>query len=318
MTPQELEALQQRVRDGDLFALGAKPSGVRTSDYVVKTTPHAAPPSFTHPAHRRVPVKSQQGGTCVGNSIATCMTYLEWVEKNDVVAFDGEELNMRVVGREYGQGAAAMPQGVLEDVRLHGAQAPDGLYFPRAYGWVDWSQGIQAIKDAMSAPGNMVTAAIWLTSEFSENPTQYLDDAAETTPKGDWGYHEIVFAAYNDLGVTIQNSWDTWWGAGGFRNLSWRWLLLRLGECWAITDNADTAKDGFVKTYDWGNGGERAIKRANKPAVYLLKSNGRIWITDPWQAKRFGVDLTKVEVLPDTAKEWERPVIGPDAPRDQR
>lgn len=318
MTPEELQAIRT---SGDLYALGAKPSGVRPSDYVASNLPASSPPKFMHSAIRNVPVKNQQGSTCVGNSIALCMTYLEWVEKGDVVSFSGEELNMRVVGHDYGEGAAASPHDVLDDITKHGARSQTGLYFPKGYAWVDWHDH-EAVKAAISGPGQMVTASVWLTHAFDEaadNKTYAHEDPA----LNNWGYHELTFVGYTDEGVFVQNSWDTWWGDGGFVRLGWDYVDARLGECWVITDNADTVKDGFVKTYDYGTATERAVKRADlstrkRPAVYLAKPNGRIWITDPFQAKRFGVDLHKVEILKDTDKVWELPVIGPDAPRSQR
>lgn len=318
MTPDELDAIR---RSGDLYALGVRPSGVSDRDYVVAPpAPAAAPPSFTHSAVRKVPVKDQQGGTCVGNSIALCMTYLEWAEKGDVVSFDGEALNMRVVGRDYGEGAAASPHDVLEDIRLHGAQGPTGLYFPKGYAWLDWHDH-EAVRAAMSTPGQMVTASVWLTRAFDEA----ADDktfAREDPALNSWGYHQLTFVGYEDRGVLVQNSWGTWWGDAGFVRLGWDYVDARLGECWAVTDNADTVKEGFVRTHDYGAGAETAIARYDlptrkRPAVYLIKPNGRIWIKDPFEARRMGVALPPVRV-PDTDKRWDLPVIGPDAPRDLR
>lgn len=317
MTPDELAQIK---RSGDLYALGAKPSGVRPKDYVADLrAPAAAPPRFTHAAVGKVPVHSQQGGTCVGNAIADCMTYLEYSETNDVVPFDGEALNMRVVGKDYGEGAAASPHDVLDDVTKHGAQGQRGLYFPKGYAWVDWNDR-EALKAALSSPGVVVTAAIWLQQNFGmENGKAYAPFHDEEP----WGYHEIHLVGYDDQGVLVQNSWGTWWGDGGFCRLSWDYVAHRFGECWAITDNPDTLKDGFVKTIDYGSGNERAVKHKDlptrkRPAVYLVKSNGRIWITDPFQAKRFGVNLYQVEQLDDTDPVWALPVIGPDAARDLR
>lgn len=317
MTPAEASALLQ---SDDPFAMGYAPESPNGKDYSFDPSLPRSLPSYAASSFQKTPIYNQQGGTCVGNAIANCMTYLEWAEKNDVVSFDGEALNMRVVGKDYGQGAAASPHDVLEDVRLHGAQAPDGLYFPKAYAWVE-PNNPDAIKAAMSTPGVVVGAAIWLQDNFGVDGGKTYAPYVEGNA---WGYHMVTYVGYDERGVLIQNSWDTWWGDGGFARLSWDYLRNRTGECWAVTDNPDTAKDGFVKTFDYGNNAtERAVKRADlpdrkRPAVYLAKNNGRIWITDPWQAKRFGVNLYAVEVLKDTDPVWSLPVIGPDAPRSQR
>lgn len=315
MTPTELDAIRH---GGDLYALGVRPSGVRPTDFVATPVmPGAAPPAFTHPVKGKVPVRNQQGSTCVGNSIATCMAYLEFAERGEVVPFDGELLNMRVVGRDYGTGSAASPHDVLDDVLKHGIAGPGGLYFPRGYAWVDWHDQ-EALKAAIAAPGQMVTASVWLTHAFDEaaDAKTYAVDVAAQTP---WSYHQLTFVGYDAHGVLCQNSWGTWWGDRGFVRLGWDYIAGRLGECWSITDNADTVRDGYVKTYDYGTASERAIKRADmpgrqRPAVYRLLPNGREWIKDPFTAKRMGVDLHKVEILPDTDGAWNVPLIGPDAP----
>lgn len=316
MTPEELEAIK---RSGDKYALGCRESGVRPSDYVAAKLPRATLPSLIKPAVGKVPVKSQQGGTCVGNSFTLTQTYNEWEETGDVVSFDGEALNMHVVGHDFGQGAAASPHDVLDYMLKHGLQGPTGLYFPKGYAWVDW-QDIENIKAAMSLPRTMVSVSLWLQENFGVDNGKTF---APYVPGDAWGYHQVTLVGYGPEGVLLQNSWDTWWGDGGFARLSWENLQKRAGECWAVTDNSDTVKEGFVKTFDYGPVVNRAIKRLDlptrkRPAVYRVLNDAREWIPDPFAAKRMGVNLYAVEKVPDTDKVWELPVVGQDAPRDQR
>jgi hypothetical protein len=261
---------------------------------------------------------------------------LEFVELNDVVNFDAEAWSGRAVAKDYGEGAAASPHDLLDDAMKHGVPAvlgaQQGLYFPKGYAWVD-NKDPEAIKAAMSTPGTMVTFAIWLLSNFGSGGSnsafgdgtanQGGKDFIEDIPGEDpWGLHMLTAVGYEPQGLVFQNSWGTWWGDGGFARLSWDYLAKRTTEMIAITDNPDTA-GGYVKTYNYGDGNsESAIARTDlpnrkRPAVYLVKNNGRIWIKDPIEAKRFGVKLPPVRV-PDTDSRWGLPVIGQDAPRNLR
>jgi hypothetical protein len=247
---------------------------------------------------------------------------LEYVEKNDVVNFDAEAWSGRIVAKDYGQGAAASPHDVLDDAIKHGVPSTlndvQGLYFPKAYAWIDYTNPA-AIREAMSTPGQVVTGAIWLLNNFGQNGGKdYIEDVPGENP---WGLHEIVYVHYDDHGAEIQNSWGTWWADGGFARLSWDYIAKRSTEMLVITDSADNA-GGYVQTFDYGSGTETAIARYDlpnrkRPAVYLIKPNGRIWIKDPTEAKRMGVKLPPVRV-PDTDTRWSLPVIGQDAPRELR
>jgi hypothetical protein len=170
------------------------------------------------------------------------------------------------------------------------------------------------MMEAISTPNQAVVFATWLPDGWDRNPTQY----APAFPENSGGLHAMFIVRYSQEGVLVQNSWDRWFGDRGFIRLSWAFVEKHFVEAMAITDKPDIA-GGYIKTYDVPDMNvERAVKRSVAPAVYLVKGNGRFWIKDPWEAKRFGVDLNRVEVLPDTDKVWAIPVIGPDAPRDQR
>lgn len=323
VTPDLLKQLQQGT---DLYAMGYVPSGPRATDYLVAPSaelPQAAPARFAHPSYRQIPVRNQQGGTCVANSLSTCMTMLEFVEQGgEIVNFDAEAWSARDVGKNFGPGAAASPWALLKDAFDHGVPSTvnnvQGMYYPKAYAWLDHKDP-EAVRAAISTPGQVVTGAVWLLQNFgADNGKTYIEDNPGENP---WGLHEITYPAYDEHGLIFQNSWSTWWGDGGFGRMSWDYLAKRTTEMLVVTDQADNA-GGFIKTFDWGSEPETAIARYDlpdrkRPAVYLVKNNGRIWIKDPMEAKRFGVQLPPVRV-PDTDSRWALPVIGPDAPRNLR
>jgi hypothetical protein len=329
MTPTELAALQAKAKHGDLYALGAIPSKIDLRDKgIPKAGAGALPATFTHPAVKKVPVRSQQGNTCVGNSIATAMEMLEYVETGQVLGFSGELMNARVVARQYGQGAAAVPRDILQDVYDHGAALVRGsdvsLYFPAAYAAVDFHSP-DAVKAAMSTPGTVLTACMWLISNFG-GPQGRPDPGGHTMPTGTdfvpdipgeqpWAYHEITFVGYEDRGILYQNSWDSWWGDHGFGRMGWDHLAARCGELWAVTNSVDTT-GGLVLA--WAAPDEpaagRAVRKGTSAAVYLVEQGGRIWVQSLAMAKQMGVDMSKVASLPPTDAVWNTPVIGLDAP----
>lgn len=307
---------EQALTDPTVF--GYVPGEPTAKDYLYDASlPHAAPPAYTHPSFQNVPVMSQQGGTCVGNSIAAALMGLQYVETGEVVGFNGEELNARVTHRE---GDATSFKPVMDDLLKsgirEGAAGRDGLYFPEAYANVDYTN-VEAVKQAISTPGQAVVFATFLLdgpTGFGSNPKQFL--RPDAGPRG--GLHAMWAPAYTAEGLIAQNSWDRWFGDGGFVRLSWDYVVQHFVEVMAITDRPDVA-GGYVKTYEFPDPTwERAVKRPGKPAVYLVKGNGRVWIKDPWEAKRFGVNLAAVEQVPSTDKIWALPVTGPDAPRDLR
>lgn len=311
----------RRAKAGDPYALGALPSPHDDRDLVFSTAGAAgAPPSVTHPSVGKIPVRNQQGSTCVGNSIALAMQYLEHAETGQLIPIDGELINGRVVGRQFGEGAPMVPRDGLDDVLNHGAAAFMGqggtaLFFPKAYARVDHLNP-DAVKAAITAPSTMLSAAIWLTSNFGGPSFTGKDYIHDTPGEKSWGYHEVTWVGYTDQGVIIQNSWGDDWGDHGLARLAWDWVAARVGELWAITDNLDNVGGRVNEWYapTEPNAG-RAVRKGKSQAVYRITTGGREWVQSPALAKQWGINLTTgVQSLPPTDKVWNLPVIGPDAP----
>lgn len=304
----------EEMKNGNPFASGVIPSPLSTKDWTVPAAPGAVE-TFTHPAVRKIPVRSQQGGTCVGNSITTAMTYLQYVEKNEAINFSGEELNARVIGRNF-VGDGIWPRDGLDEAMKRGLPADKGIYFPAGYAQVD-QRNVDAIKSAMSTPKTMLTGSFWFYGfgsgepGFGEQPNVYYDP--KIRPENNKGYHQMTLVAYDSQGVTIQNSWGVEWGVGGFAKLSWNYIINDCGELWAITDSPDTA-GGYVQTYVPPTQTKfRACRMVGTQAVYAIYENGRIWVQSLADAKYMGIDMSKVQDLPRTDLVWSLPVIGPDA-----
>jgi hypothetical protein len=316
MTPEDIDRLR---KGGDPYAFGVIPSKIDLRDHAMPpVAPGAVAPSFTHPSVGHVPVRNQSGSTCVGNSIATCLSLMEYQENKAVVPFNGELLNARVVGKQYGEWAAASPRDILQDVLDHGAAAFQGdqginIFFPKGYAAVDHAS-VDAIKAALSTPQTTVTASFWLISTFY-NATAKSGVVHDIPNEGQSGLHMITPVGYDDNGLLIQNSWGTYWGDGGLARLGWDYVAGRCNEMWAITDNPDASggeQRVFVALTEAATG--RAVRKGTSSAVYLLETGGRRWIQSLAMAKQMGVDLTKVQSLPPTDQAWNSPVIGPDAP----
>ncbi|AUG76042.1 peptidase [Kitasatospora sp. MMS16-BH015] len=81
-----------------------------------------------------------------------------------------------------------------------------------------------AIEDAISQ-GEPVPIGFEVQQSFMDLNSQTASDYSYTP--GDSGSdpvvggHEITIVAYNEQGVTIENSWGSSWGNGGFANLPW-------------------------------------------------------------------------------------------------
>ncbi|MFE9428627.1 C1 family peptidase [Kitasatospora sp. NPDC006697] len=81
-----------------------------------------------------------------------------------------------------------------------------------------------AIEDAISR-GEPVPIGFSVQQSFMDLNSQSASDYSYTP--GDTGSdpvvggHEITIVAYNEQGVTIENSWGSSWGNGGFANLPW-------------------------------------------------------------------------------------------------
>lgn len=303
--------LLERVKDGDTTALGYTPEGPVKSAWTVDPNLPAAPPDrFLVPSFQKVPIMEQQGGTCVGNSIAGAFMHRAFLEHGEVVSFDGEALNARVT-HHHDEATSFRP--VMDALLADGIMPREGggLYFPKAYANVDWTD-TDAIKAAVSTPGQMCVLATHLPDGWDHTPKVY---APAMPPSG--GLHAMLIVGYEPEGLLVQNSWGRYFGDGGFIRLSWAFAASCFVEIMAVTDLDDTA-GGYVQTYTPPTGTEWAVRKPGTKAVYLAEDNGRIWIKDIWQAKRMGVDVAHVAEPPATDEVWALPVIGPDAPREMR
>jgi hypothetical protein len=232
--------------------------------------------------------------------------HLQHQDTGRVIGFNGEELNARAT-REFLGPTSFTP--VMDIIMKTGIKSGEALYFPQGYANIDYKD-IGAMKTAIDTPNQMVVFATWLPAGWDAdrlgfNPAQ---------PENNGGLHAMLIVGYEARGVYVQNSWSEAFGDRGFIRLSWDFVVRHFVEAMAITDKPDVA-GGYVKTYEVpGLFTERAVKHNDaRPEVYLVKGNGRFWIKDIWEAKRFGVDLTKVEKLPDTDPVWTIPVIGMDS-----
>lgn len=304
--------IKKGYEDGNPYASGYTPESPSPSQYVFDPTVYGAPAGYTLPSFGKTPIYFQQGGTCVGNCIAGAMTALQYIETGEILPFNGEELNARATG-EYLGPTSFTP--VMDIIMKTGFKANNGLYYPLGYANIDYKNRA-AMMEAISTPNQAVIIATWLIDGWDRDPFHY----APAAPENSGGLHAMYVVRYTQDGIMCQNSWGKNFGDRGFIRLSWAYVEKHFVEAMAITDKRDVV-GGYVKTLELGDlNVERAVKNADpkKPAVYLVKPNGRFWIKDPWEAKRFGVDLNKVEWVTDTDPVWAIPVIGLDAPRDQR
>lgn len=313
--------LQDRIaaaKAGDPYALGVIPSPLSTKDYTHTPSATPSPATYLSPAARKVPVLSQQGGTCVGNSLATSMMYLTYEQTQTVVGFIGEDIDARII---HTTDAAISPRDGLSELVNHGLSVQGTTYYPKAYATVDHTS-VQAVKDAISAPNTIVTASCWLLSNFGSGGGQGVNNGTDFAPdipgQNPWGYHELTFVGYQDEGVIFQNSWDDTWGDGGFGRFGWDYVTARLGECWAMTDDANNANNYVTDYVAPPVGAGRAVRRVGTAAVYIEYSNGLVWVQSLKQAYALGVDMGAVVDLPLTDKTWLQPVVGPDAPAQYR
>ncbi len=58
--------------------------------------------------------------------------------------------------------------------------------------------------------------------------------AAGTTSRG---LHAVFAPRYDETGVWIENSWDTWWGKAGWAELSWAFINQYAVEGWSMSAN---------------------------------------------------------------------------------
>lgn len=94
-----------------------------------------------------------------------------------------------------------------------------------------------AVKSAISQ-GMPVSIGLPVHNSFMDLAGQTATDYSYL-PGSSWsdpvaGGHEIMIVAYTSQGVTIENSWNTNWGNGGYANLSWTFLSKYVDEAFAM------------------------------------------------------------------------------------
>lgn len=313
---------------GETFPFGAIPSQIDRRDYTF--APEALAPTNSvvlHPGAGKTPVYNQQGGTCTGYSIAAALSLMHFAETGKRVSYDGSELHHRIV-KSYSAGA--MPRDVLEDVRTRGAETQETggtslLTTIAGYGWVD-SHNRDAVMAAVS--GGPLIIAVWLNQDFYDtwNPKSR---AYVPAGRDGFSFHAMTVVG-GDLaqGITVQNQWGETNGGfalgtarGGFINLSWAYLVKHCAELWSVADASNTTLDGYIKTHEITSNsasGVSLVKRADKPAVYMLVGKGRWWVPSQDALYAMGLGGQPTMVLQPNDEVWSYPVIGNDAAVDQR
>lgn len=324
----ELERLIHRAVSGrDPYALGAVPSDPDPRDFTAPPQAFApsAPDVVVTPGTGQVAVYNQQGGTCTGYATAAVLSHLEYAETSKRVAFDGSELHHRVV-KSYGNGA--MPRDVLEDVRTRGASAMDApthtsLRGIEGYAWIS-ERDPETILTALTR--GPLLLALWIGDAFTHAWLNRSREYVGTGRPAD-GYHAVtIVGADRARGVTIQNSWGESGGfgigiaAGGFINVSWDYLAAHAGEVWSVADRANGLLEGYIKNHvqEGDATGIRLVKRADRPAVYMLVGRGRWWVQSQAALDAMGLRGKPIYNLAASDEVWSYPVIGPDAPLAQR
>lgn len=314
--PQHIDELLEQMHAGDETVMGYEPELDEKRYAVPDNLPRSQPAPFMVPSFKKVPTYLQQGGTCVGNATGAALTHSIFQWTGEVVVFDGEALNARVTHR-YDTPTSFRP--IMDDILKSGVAplSDEGLYFIEGYANVDWHDR-EAVRNAISTPDQMCVFATQITRAFGSNPGNPLPPSPG---EPGMGLHAMLLVGYTQEGVVIQNNWGSGFGVDGCCVLSWEYVDTHFVEIMAITQRVNIA-ERYVKTHQYDGPYETAIKRFDlpdrkRPATYLARSNGRIWITDPIQAKRYGVRLPATAV-PDTDERWALPVIGPDAPKQFR
>lgn len=315
--PTQIQELLQKMDAGDETAMGYEPELDEKRYAAPDGLYRAAPTPYVVPSFMKTPVYEQRGGTCVGNSSGAALTHNVFQETEEIAIFDGEALNARVT-HKFEEATSFRP--VWDDLLKSGVAslADEGLYFPKGYANVDY-KNVEVIKEAVSTPGQMCLMAMECTDEFGSGrlAKTYLQPREQSS----YGLHAMLIVGYDEPGLIVQNNYGGQWGDLGHCRFSWDYVLRHFVEIMAVTHRPSVA-GGYIKTHQYDGPFEDAIKHVDlperkRPATYLARSNGRIWITDPIQAKRYGVRLP-AKAIPDTDKRWALPVIGPDAPKNLR
>lgn len=317
--PAQITPLLEKMEAGDATAMGYTLEEIDPKRYSTPDNLPRAENQHIIPSFQKTPIYEQRGGTCVGNATASGLTHAIFQATGEIAMFDGEALNARVT-HKFEEPTSFQP--VMDSIMKAGLAplADEGLYFPQGYANVDY-RNMEAVKQAISTPGQVCLFATQCTPEFGSGSLAKTFLPARPDAQN-LGLHAMApLVAFTPEGVIAQNNYGVNWGDGGYCRFSWEYVLTHFVEIMAITMDP-TIAGGYIKTHQYDGPFETAIKHTDLPdrkrtATYLVKENGRIWITDPIQAARYGVKLPAVAV-PDTDPRWGLPVIGPDAPKQFR
>lgn len=317
----------ERAMNGDTHALGAALSPLDDRDYVQYPPSPGAPDSVQVKGLGNAPVYTQQGGTCTGYSLAAVLSYLEYAETGQRRTFDGSELHHRIV-RSYEAGL--WPRDLLVDVLAHGAEAQttaeaSGLYFIGGYAGVPLDP--DSILTALSTTGPLQVVT-WLGQAFMNQWNSRQDTYLPAPPSQEQaGLHSmLIVAADRARGAVIQNNWGVGGGVpfagvpGGFHKVSWDWLRVQGGEAWAIADRSNADTEGWIRNHEQqtNEAGVALVKRPDRPAVYAVLGETRDWISSQQELYARGLGGLYIRSRDKSDPIWGFPVVGADAPPDQR
>lgn len=143
-----------------------------------------------------------------GGAYVTDMFDLAVTQGNDVTA-------------NYSQGSYNWWQTPSDQQRENAARRPLLTGYDVLFSGVGGygSAGRQAIQSALADGRPIVLAFTVRPTFYSLSPGNSLYSDTTSTPTS--GNHAVVAVGYDSQGVTVQNSWGTGWGAGGFAKLAW-------------------------------------------------------------------------------------------------
>ncbi|MGZ4201674.1 MAG: C1 family peptidase [Thermoleophilaceae bacterium] len=95
----------------------------------------------------------------------------------------------------------------------------------------------QADIEKALANGRPVSIGIPVTAAFETNNSRTYPDPNDPTDNTTvLGGHGVTALAYDQVGLTIENSWGPYWDNHGYVKIRWSWLADNLGEAWDVGD----------------------------------------------------------------------------------
>jgi riboflavin synthase alpha subunit len=203
---------------------------------------------------------------------------------------------------------------------------------------------VNEIKARLAA-GDPVALGIPVYQAFYDCQGDWVDSPA--TNETWYGNHAVTAVGYDDTaggglgGIKIANSWGSWWGAGGYVVLSYRFIADYCWEAWVMNDRASDRPEVSSLSPQSGNcdtevtisgdnfgaqRGNSAVKFAGKPATATSWSNDKIkvkvpagaedgevkvfnWLGEPSNGVAFDMTLSLAGVAPGVAKPGDQTVL---------